>query len=100
MRATRLEKPSAKRNDWKTIRALIPYLWEFKGRVIAALTLLILAKLSNVAVPLVLKEIVDALDRPRALLALPVLLLAGYGALRLFSTLFGETPRATASPSQ
>ena len=90
MRATRLEKPPAKRNDWKTIRALIPYLWEFKGRVIAALTLLILAKLSNVAVPLVLKEIVDALDRPRALLALPVLLLAGYGALRLFSTLFGE----------
>src|SRR3954462_9576072 len=90
MRSTRLEKPTAKRNDWKTIRTLIPYLWEFKGRVIVALTLLILAKLSNVAVPLVLKEIVDALDRPRVLLALPVLLLAGYGALRLFSTLFGE----------
>ncbi|HET7062375.1 MAG TPA: ABC transporter transmembrane domain-containing protein, partial [Nitrosospira sp.] len=90
MRPTRLEKPSHNRNDWKTIRALMPYLWEFKGRVTAALVLLILAKLANVTVPLVLKEIVDALDQPRALLALPVLLLAAYGALRLFSTLFGE----------
>jgi ATP-binding cassette subfamily B protein len=90
MRPTRLEKPPVNRNDWKTIRSLLPYLWEFKGRVAAALALLIMAKLANVAVPLVLKEIVDALDRPRALLVLPVLLLAGYGALRLCSTLFGE----------
>ncbi len=90
MRPTRLEKPLANRNDWKTIRSLLPYLWEFKGRVTAALTLLIMAKLANVAVPLVLKEIIDALDRPRALMVLPVLLLAGYGALRLCSTLFGE----------
>ena len=90
MRPTHLEKPPVKRNDWRTIRSLLPYLWEFKGRVIAALSLLILAKLANVAVPLVLKEIIDALDRPPALMALPVLLLAGYGALRLGSTLFGE----------
>src|SRR5690242_1862679 len=90
MRPTRLEKPAANRNDWKTIRSLLPYLWEFKARVVIALLLLILAKLSNVAVPLVLKEIVDALDGPRALLALPALLLVAYGTLRLFSTLFGE----------
>lgn len=90
MRPTRLEKPSTDRNDWKTIRALLPYLMEFKGRVVAALALLVMAKLANVAVPLVLKEIIDALDRPRALLALPVLLLLGYGLLRLCSTLFGE----------
>jgi len=90
MRPTRLEKPLVNRNDWKTVRSLLPYLWEFKGRVTAALTLLIMAKLANVAVPLVLKEIIDALDRPRALMVLPVLLLAGYGALRLCSTLFGE----------
>jgi ATP-binding cassette subfamily B protein len=90
MRPTRLEKPPAKRNDWKTIRKLLPYLWEFKGRVVLALSLLIMAKLANVGIPLVLKEIIDALDRPRALMVLPVLLLAGYGALRLGSTLFGE----------
>ncbi|SCY01917.1 ABC transporter ATP-binding protein/permease [Nitrosospira sp. Nsp13] len=90
MRPTRLEKPSANRNDWQTIRALLPYLWEFKGRVVVALALLLMAKLANVAVPLVLKEIVDALDQPQTLLVLPVLLLLGYGALRLCSTLFGE----------
>ncbi len=90
MRPTRFEKPPANRNDWQTIRSLLPYLLEFKGRVIAALALLVMAKLANVAVPLVLKEIIDALDRPRALMVLPVLLLAGYGALRLCSTLFGE----------
>jgi ATP-binding cassette subfamily B protein len=49
-----------------------------------------MAKLASVAVPLVLKEIVDALDQPRAMLVLPVLLLVGYGGLRLCSTLFGE----------
>jgi ATP-binding cassette subfamily B protein len=90
MRPTRLEKPPANRNDWKTIHKLLPYLWEFKGRVVLALSLLIMAKLANVGIPLVLKEIIDALDRPRALMVLPVLLLAGYGALRLGSTLFGE----------
>src|SRR5512146_511092 len=90
MRPTRLVKPAANRNDWKTIHALLPYLWEFKGRVVLALSLLIMAKLANVGVPLVLKEIIDALDRPRDLMVLPVLLLAGYGALRLCSTLFGE----------
>jgi ABC-type transport system involved in Fe-S cluster assembly fused permease/ATPase subunit len=90
MRPTRLENPPANRNDWKTIRSLLPYLWEFKGRVVLALALLVMAKLANVAVPLILKEIIDALDQPRALLTLPILLLVAYGALRLCSTLFGE----------
>ncbi len=90
MHPTRLKKAPANRNDWKTIRTLLPYLWEFKGRVTLALMLLIMAKLANVAVPLILKEIIDALDRPRALMALPVFMLVGYGALRLCSTLFGE----------
>ncbi|QOJ23524.1 MAG: ABC transporter ATP-binding protein/permease [Gammaproteobacteria bacterium] len=90
MRPTRLEKPAATRNNLRTIAALLPYLWEFKVRVILALSLLVLAKLANVSVPLVLKEIVDALDQPRAELVLPVFLLIGYGVLRLCSTLFGE----------
>ena len=47
------------RGDWKTLRTLTPYLLEFKGRVVLAMSLLVLAKLANVAVPLLLKEIVD-----------------------------------------
>ena len=90
MQSTRLEKSAATRNNLKTIAALLPYLWEFKGRVILALSLLVLAKLANVSVPLVLKEIVDALNQPHAVLVLPVFLLISYGALRLCSTLFGE----------
>lgn len=76
--------------DWNIVRALIPYLLEFKGRVVLAMLLLVLAKLANVTVPLVLKEIVDALGQPMAMLSVPVLLVIGYGLLRFFSTLFGE----------
>ncbi|HWN30785.1 MAG TPA: metal ABC transporter permease, partial [Burkholderiales bacterium] len=61
MRVTHFGKPPKNRNDWNTIKALLPYLWEFKGRVALALTLLIFAKLANVAVPLALKGIVDSL---------------------------------------
>ena len=80
----------APRGDWRVVRTLLPYLLEFKGRVVLALTLLVLAKLANVAVPLLLKEIVDALDKSRAVLLVPVFLVLGYGLLRLCSTLFGE----------
>jgi len=81
---------AATRTDWRVIRSLLPYLLEFKGRVVAVIVLLVLAKLANVVVPLVLKEIVDALSKPQAMLVIPVFLIAGYGLLRLFSTLFGE----------
>ncbi|HQS57404.1 MAG: metal ABC transporter permease [Gallionellales bacterium 35-53-114] len=81
--------PSARAN-WSTIRTLLPYLLEFKGRVVLAVVLLVLAKLANVAVPLALKEIVDVMNHPQAALAVPVALVVAYGLLRLFSTLFGE----------
>jgi len=80
----------ASRGDWKTIRSLIPYLLEFKGRVLMAMALLVLAKLANVAVPLVLKQVIDTLDKSNAVLVVPVFIIVGYGLLRLFSTLFGE----------
>ncbi|TAJ77049.1 MAG: ABC transporter ATP-binding protein/permease [Gallionellaceae bacterium] len=81
---------SATRADWRTVRTLLPYLLEFKGRVVLVIVLLVLAKLTSVAVPLALKEIVDAMGQPKAMLAVPVMLVIGYGLLRLFSTLFGE----------
>jgi ABC-type transport system involved in Fe-S cluster assembly fused permease/ATPase subunit len=81
---------SATRGDWRTVRTLLPYLLEFKGRVMLALTLLVLAKVANVAVPLVFKQIVDAMNVQQAMLLVPVFLVVGYGVLRLLSTLFGE----------
>lgn len=62
----------------------------FRVRVAIALLFLITAKLATVAVPLVFKNIVDALSRPEQLAALPALLLAGYALLRFASTLFNE----------
>ena len=90
MRRHSISPESTSRGDWNTIRTLLPYLLEFKGRVALALTLLVLAKLANVAVPLLLKEIVDAMNKPAGMLLVPVFLVVGYGLLRLFSTLFGE----------
>ncbi len=77
--------------DWHTIATLLPYLWEFKGRVIIALLCLGIAKVATVWVPLVLKDIVDALDRSQlSVIALPLGLLLAYGLLRLASSAFGE----------
>jgi len=84
--------PSADRNDWANIRALLPYLWEYRGRVLLALACLVLAKVANVSVPLALKGLVDRLDvsADQALVALPVGLLLAYGLAKLGSSLFGE----------
>jgi ATP-binding cassette, subfamily B, heavy metal transporter len=81
---------NANRADWQTLRSLVPYLLEFKWRVIVAMSLLIFSKLANVSVPLVLKEIIDAMDKTKSVLVIPVFLIVGYGVLRLISTLFGE----------
>jgi ATP-binding cassette subfamily B protein len=90
MRPRPASSTPAPHGDWNIIRTLLPYLMEFKGRVVLALLLLVLAKLANVTVPLLLKEIVDTLGKPQAMLLVPVSLVVGYGLLRLFSTLFGE----------
>ena len=82
--------PSSSRNDWHTIGKLLPYLLEYRGRVAAALAFLAAAKIANVGVPLVMKEIVDSLDARQAVLALPFALLLIYGVLRLSNTLFAE----------
>jgi ABC-type transport system involved in Fe-S cluster assembly fused permease/ATPase subunit len=80
------------RSDWATLRRLFPYLWHYKWRVIAALAFMVCAKLANVGVPVLLKELVDRMDtRPAdALWLVPAVLLLAYGALRFLSSLFTE----------
>jgi ATP-binding cassette, subfamily B, heavy metal transporter len=78
------------RREWRVVPMLLPYLWEYRWRVLIAVACLVTAKLANVAVPLVLKEVVDGLDPARAAVAVPFALLLAYGALRLSTTLFGE----------
>ncbi len=80
--------------DWNTLSRLLPYLWQYKWRVVIALSLMVAAKLANVSVPLLLKELVDAMSLkpgdPQAVLVVPVALLVGYGALRLMTSAFTE----------
>ena len=80
----------ARGGDWRVIGTLLPYLWAYKGRVIAALLALVAAKVANVGVPLLLKSIVDTLDPRTAVLAVPLALLVAYGLLRLSTTAFTE----------
>jgi ABC-type multidrug transport system fused ATPase/permease subunit len=69
---------------------LLPYLREYCGRLVLAFSFLIFAKLANVSVPLVLKQIVDGLNQPKTLLIVPTFLLIGYGLLRFSMTLFTD----------
>ena len=82
--------PRTRRGDWQTIRMLLPYLWGYRGRIFAALTCLVLAKLANVGVPILMKSIVDSLDPRIAVLTVPLALLVAYGLLRLSTTVFTE----------
>src|SRR5664279_1115707 len=83
-----------RRSDLKTLAKLLPYVWQWRWRVLIALSCLVAAKLANVGVPLVLKSLVDALalkpGDPRSVLVVPVAILVGYGLLRVSITLFTE----------
>ena len=96
---------AAARSDWATLQRLFPYLWHYKWRVIAALVFMVGAKVANVGVPLLLKNLVDAMSpnggrNPiagatgaevlQAVLVVPMALLVAYGLLRLSTSLFTE----------
>lgn len=79
-------------SDWQVIKNLMPYIWQFKFRVIITLLCLVAAKVANLGVPIVLKKIVDTLSitDSQALVVVPVSLILAYGLLRLSASLFGE----------
>ena len=83
-----------KDSDSRTLKRLLPYLLTYKWRVAAALLFMVGAKLANVSVPLLLKDLVDAMsfkpNDPVQILVVPVALLVGYGALRLMTSAFTE----------
>ena len=86
--------PSKQRSDRETVKRLLPYLWMYKWRVLAALTFMVGAKLANVSVPLLLKDLIDAMsfkpNDPQAVLVVPVAMLVTYGVLRLSVSAFTE----------
>lgn len=80
----------ATKRNLLVIKSIAPYLWRYKYRVTFALGFLLLAKLANVSVPLLLKEVVDQLSPEKQLIMLPLALLIAYGLLRLSAVLFTE----------
>ncbi len=87
-------QPPKQRPDRETLKRLFPYLWQYKWRVVAALSFMVGAKLANVGVPLLLKELIDAMsfkpNDPMAVIVVPVSLLLVYGVLRLSVSAFTE----------
>jgi ABC-type transport system involved in Fe-S cluster assembly fused permease/ATPase subunit len=86
--------PRADKSDWATLQRLLPYLWEYKWRVVGALVFMVGAKLANVGVPVLLKTLVDAMSfkpgEATTALVVPIGLLLAYGLLRLSTSLFTE----------
>ena len=86
---------TATRSDWTTLARLFPYLWAYKVRVMLALAFMVGAKLANVGVPVLLKQLIDTMNpsnaiTPQTLLVVPLGLLLAYGLLRLSTTVFAE----------
>jgi len=95
----RIEAPHSNRRDFQNLRKISGYLWEYRGRVLLALGCLVLSKLLVVAVPLLLKEIINTLDaggdassnlETSSVLLVSLGLVAAYGLLRLGNSLFKE----------
>ena len=105
---SRVEAPHSNRRDLSNLRKLSTYVWEYRGRVLIALGCLVLSKLATVAVPLVLKEIINTLDRSTDAVAetgaaaatqssaweqglwIALGFVAAYGALRIAGSAFNE----------
>ncbi|NKB63048.1 MAG: ATP-binding cassette domain-containing protein [Gammaproteobacteria bacterium] len=90
--APRFQSLTDKKGNWRVSHRLLPYLWQYRYRVFAGLVFLVLARLANISVPIVLKEIVDFLEQAQsnAIVAVPLMLLCAYGSLRFFAILFNE----------
>lgn len=81
-----------RQRHWQVVSRLAPELWHFRKRISLAFGCLLLSKLANFGVPITLGIIVDRLN-PQATttaLALPIMLIVGYGLLRFSGTLFNE----------
>lgn len=93
-------EPNRPANGWATIKRVLPYLWPpgegwVKRRVVAALLLLVAAKIVSVSTPFLYKQAVDALagetpDTGTLLGLTAVGLTVAYGIARLGTVAFQE----------
>ena len=78
--------------NWRVVKLLLPYLFEFKARIFLALACLVLTKVASVYLPFILKDIVDILDNQEEnrVYLVPFGLVGAYGLVRLTTVIFAE----------
>lgn len=89
--------------SWAVLSILGRHLWpkgepKLRGRVVAGLVLLVLAKITNVYVPILYKHAVDAFGDKAQVVAVPVALIVAYGLARVLAQAFGEIRDAVFAP--
>ncbi|KAI1693222.1 ABC transporter transmembrane region domain-containing protein [Ditylenchus destructor] len=89
--------PAGERSDWATLRRLFPYLWQYKWRVLAALAFMVGAKVANVGVPVLLKNLVDTMT-PKPDMAQALLIRTARADLRQGHRGHGPADRAGGVP--
>lgn len=79
----------------RTIFSLFRYLWpqdraDIKLRVVISLALLAAAKVVNVALPLMFKDLLDSFSMPVTLFTTPLLFICAYGLAKIAAGAFGD----------
>ena len=87
--------PTEGRNQLRTLRTLLPYLWPdghpgLKARVVVAMLALVGAKALTLTAPLFYGRIVDSLSGPAQIVAVPLVMVAAYSLARALSSVLNE----------
>ncbi|AXY22751.1 Putative multidrug export ATP-binding/permease protein [Komagataeibacter saccharivorans] len=105
MAATDMTRPNTpERSAAATLRGLFPYLWprndpRTRLRVVCVCVLLVLAKIATIGVPYAYSRVIDALQPVVGKAAMmPLVLIVGYGLLRMAAAALGELRDALFAP--
>ncbi|MBM3507346.1 MAG: ABC transporter ATP-binding protein/permease [Alphaproteobacteria bacterium] len=87
--------PTEARNQLRTLRTLLPYLWQpgepgLKARVVIALSALVGAKALTLYAPVFYGRIVDSLSGPAQIVAVPVAIILAYSIARALASILNE----------
>ncbi|MCX7041495.1 MAG: ABC transporter ATP-binding protein/permease [Gammaproteobacteria bacterium] len=85
-----LTTTEGERTSSRVIRRLLPFLKPYSGRIGIAMAFLLTAKVAGLAVPMLLKRLIDTLGLPNTLAVIPVALVIAYGGARLSERVFTE----------
>jgi ATP-binding cassette subfamily B protein len=83
-------RPAGEKPTSQVLRRLLPFLRPYAGRIAIAMMCLLTAKVAGLAVPMVLKKLIDTLGIKPTIAVIPVALLLAYGAARLGERVFTE----------